>query len=906
MRLFLTALVSVGLAAGFTRPAFAQQGMSRGGEVVIQPGAGQPAGKTQEPKDPGERYLNAYNLCQESEELANSKKYTQAFKKGQRAEKVLAGIVRDFPDWKPNMVATRRRILSENLERYKKLAAEAPIPSGRQPGQHIATDSNIPIPGIPETPSGRKPGLITPAPDGPSDYEPIELPDYDTTDKKLYNALARAQEECRRMTAAYKELNSRFVETRKQLASALIEQKVYKERYEELQKKIAEERRQGNKVVESLTRQLSEMEEKYRSSEKARKEAEARVTQLETTLAATQEELERVTRERDALRSENEQLRAIVELNSPEKTKALLDQNLSLADQLKSAQERVAMLEGLMAGTDDQNAVLQQQLENAREEAENLRQEMAGVYDENRGYRRRISELSERLNNLEADLEAAANRPVVDPALAEENKVLRDVIAKQRRTLEMQEEGRRLLVETYKQIKNQDPAMISAIKRLDDESSLDLTEAEQRLIDTIRKPEDADKPAKEGISEDAVRRSLQIETLANSAAKAFSKGRYTAAEQLYRTLYEAQPDHVAGLVNLGTILLYRNKCEEAVEFFERAARLAPDLAISYYLAGTSYYRIDRMEQAERMFTRTVELDPANAEAFFYLANIEATTDRVDIALKHFAAAVKLKSALGDAHYNMARLYAERDEIPDAARAYDRAVHAGSEPDPEFENFLRNHPNIAKAPGPDLVEMCKPEEEADALRAADPEIAKLVADTKDTAQEVPESGDGEPATTPDTPAEGVATTGDTPATETPVSDTPAEGTPAEGVASTGKTGATVAVNPAPVKKVIHVAAMPSTPEAREQFLKSRESISRPVRTVSTPSTAGTAHTTSKSRFTDVVVNAPDSDRKIKLRMKRPEVPQLRTRGEELKPAAPTKAKPKPKPKPKPKTTKKRKK
>lgn len=824
MRPSFTSLVLCSLAMSLAGAVSAQQtGVGNRGAAAqpsVRGGRFTSVKTGQQVKDPGEFYLNAYNLCSESESLAQQKMFTQAIKKGNQAERILAKIVRDYPDWRPNMVAARRKILAENIKRYREEAKNAPIPTGRQPGRTVPTEVNIPLPGIADA--------NTPLPKQ-LDYTRAEMPEYEEKNKELYNALALSQEECRKMAEAYKELNARFFEVQKQLNAAKIEQSMYKERYEDLQKQIRSEREAGNKVVESLSRQLADMEEKYRNSEKARVEAETRVSELEATLAATQEELERVTRERDALKSENEQLRAIVELNSPEKTKALLDQNLTLADQLKTAQERIAMLEGMMAGTDDQNTVLTQQLEEARDQANSLREEMSGIYDENRGYRRRISELTERLNNLEAELAAAADRPVVDPALAEENKLLREVIAKQRRTLDMQEEGRRLLVDTYKQIKNQDPAMLNALKKLDDESSLELTDAERRIMESIHQISTEGKEK----GTDAVRRSLEVETLANLAAKAFSKGRYTSAEQLYRTLYDVQPDHVAGLVNLGTILLYRNKCEEAVEFFARAERLAPDLAISYYLAGTAYYRIDKMEEAERMFMRTVELDPANAEAFFYLANVEGISDRADLALKHFAAAVKLKPDLGDAHYNMARLYAEKGQIPDAARAYDRAIHAGSEPDPEFEDFLRNHPDNAKAPGTDLVEEADPGEEAEKLRAADPEMAKILQDAAADAE---------------------------------------EGTGNHTDESEPQAAKDETVSPAPTG---------AEAEARRTELRKQldDLAANGVKAAPSPSPAGAGHVTDKKRFGDVRVRR--GKRRVWLRLKRPGPQRIRPRGGEIK-------------------------
>ena len=645
-------------------------------------------------QDPGDIYAAAFWLIREARILAEKQSYNNALQKGQEAERMLATIVRDYPGWKPNLVADRRKLLAESLAEYRRKAGRTSQITRHQPG--LTTSSELPR-------TGQR--AYDPQ---QSDYRPVPLPNYATTDRNLYHALARAQEECRRMAEAYSELNGRFVEIQKKLVAAQMEQKMYKERYEQLTEQIAVERQAGNSVVESLSRRYADMESKYHSSEEALKEARERAKEIETRLAQAQSSLERVTRERDSLLQENEKLRAIVELNSPEKTKALLDQNLTLAEQLKTAQEKIQQLEAMQTGASDENAVLARQLEETRAEAARLRDEMSGIYDENMGYRKRISELTEQLNNLEAELDRHNDQPQVDPALAEENELLRGIIDKQRRTLAMQEESRRLLFETYQALKKDDPQVMRILKKMQDGEAQELTPAERKILEDVRN----------GITHsqsDTVRLNLAVETLADLAGKAFSKGRYISAEQLYLNLYDLMPDNVAGLVNLSTILLYTNKDEEALKYLSRATRLAPNTAICYYLAGVAHYRLEQMPEARKAFSRTVQLDPGNAEAFFYLANIESLAGTFDRALKHFAAAVKIKPELADAHYNMARLYAETSRIPEAARSYDRAIHNGAEPDPDFEGFLRHHPDTSKAPGADLVATIKPEAEAQALR-----------------------------------------------------------------------------------------------------------------------------------------------------------------------------------------------
>lgn len=788
-------------------------------------GAGRTYGgaRSKKPADPAEYFLVAFGLCQDAEKNAANGNYVEAMKKGRQAEKVLATIVRDYPSWKPDMVRFRREKLAGMLAQYKQASANAPIPTGKQPGHTLPKVGNLGIPNLPEVPASS--GQII----NPDD---VRLPNYDTTDKELYNTIARLKEECSRISRAYAELDTQYKNVQKELVASQLDMQMYKDRYEKLQTEIAKERTVSNELVASYAQKLAETEEKLRQSEKAREEAENRAAELTTQLAETQAELARVTKERDALKAENEQLRAIIELNNPEKTKALLDQNLTLAEQLKQARQRVADLEAAAAGATDENDVLNQQLNTARDEVEQLREQLTAIYDENRGYRRRVSDLTERLNNLEAAANAQAAQPTIDPALVEETEVLKDIIAKQRRTIEMQEEGRKMMLETYKQLKNNNTDMVEQLQKLEEESKLELTDAEKRLIETIKQSEGDSELSGGESGTGAVRRSLSIETLTQQADNAFNKSRYTAAEQLYRTLYDYEPDHVPCLVNLGTILLYRNKCEEGIEYLSRATRLAPDLPISYFLAGICYYRLDRMEEAEQMFIYTIELDPANAEAFFYLANIEGISGRIDLALSHFAAAVKLKPTLADAHYNMARLYAERGSIPDAARAYDRAVQAGAEPDIEFENYLRNHPDNAKQPGADLVEQVKPEDEAQKLKQ-DPDA--------------PQTPNPEPNTESAQPAEG-------------------EQQPAD--AAEGE-------------------QQPAVDPVEEQHRAVLAEIERLVaggaKAAPTPSDAGQSSTVEKSRFGTKTVRVKKGrhTKKIRLRLKRPKAQRLRESGGEIK-------------------------
>ena len=118
--------------------------------------------------------------------------------------------------------------------------------------------------------------------------------------------------------------------------------------------------------------------------------------------------------------------------------------------------------------------------------------------------------------------------------------------------------------------------------------------------------------------ETTVRRKLEAEALGQGAAEAFAKKRYAAAEQLYRTLLDFQPAHVPALVNLGTILLQRNKAEEAIKFLKKATELDASSSPAWFMMGVAQYRAGEDHHAIASLTETVRLDPANAPALLYL------------------------------------------------------------------------------------------------------------------------------------------------------------------------------------------------------------------------------------------------------------------------------------------------
>lgn len=699
--------------------------------------------------DPSELYYHAWKMCDEGERLAKKQQYVEAIHKIKDASTIISAIARDHPQWRTSMVARRQKLLQDNLSSWTALAKEQAAKQGKEAEQHAAEQGGAQrVRGIPSfeeleaqrrAQSGAQRRLNSESNRQP--YVPISPASAEVAGssyERLEHENMRLKLENEALINALKETKQELLIATKQKVLAEAGEKALQERYNELEAQLKQERNFNNELVRSLTKQLDSTKKELEESKTARQKAEDQVAHLTQQLEQSQEMLAEVTQDRDALRKERDQLAAIIELNSPEKTKNLLDTNLSLAARLKEAEAKIAQLENEKQQSEDMRAVNLKELEATRAEVAQLKVRLAAMFDENIGYRRRISELNTKLVNTEAELEKLAASPKADPLDIEENRILRSAVNKQMRLLATQVKSRELLIESYTRLKLKDPKMAEALTMLNDESKLKLTPEEEELLATIdkrnkeqRREEEAealklasDQDRLRQETELAIKRQYEMEAMGQAAEKAFNKGRYAAAEQLYKTLLDSKPDHFAGRVNLGAILLKRRLVDEAIIHLKRAVEIDKDSAPAQFLLGIARYSSGRYKEATESFTETVRIEPDNATALLYLGNIESLYNNTDKAVSYYEQAVKVNPAFADAYFNMAATLAKGGKFKEARVSYDKAINAGALPDPELQKALAEgtalpviQPVIANTPEPEADGSSQPS--GDGLQVTNP-------------------------------------------------------------------------------------------------------------------------------------------------------------------------------------------
>ena len=126
-------------------------------------------------------------------------------------------------------------------------------------------------------------------------------------------------------------------------------------------------------------------------------------------------------------------------------------------------------------------------------------------------------------------------------------------------------------------------------------------------------------------------------------------------------------------ITRGIAFYYRDKYYSALESFEKAIELKPDLAVAWFNKGAMLDRLGRYDEALESFEKAIELKPDLAEAWYNKGVALERLGRSEEALEAYERAIELKPDDTGAWFNRARLYALKGERENALSDLKRAV-----------------------------------------------------------------------------------------------------------------------------------------------------------------------------------------------------------------------------------------
>ncbi len=155
------------------------------------------------------------------------------------------------------------------------------------------------------------------------------------------------------------------------------------------------------------------------------------------------------------------------------------------------------------------------------------------------------------------------------------------------------------------------------------------------------------------------------------------QGNLHLAEQLYRQVTEAQPQHADAHHLLGVLAHQRGRYGEAVDSIRTALSLNPCGAVYHSNLGMAYAAQGMLAEATDSYRQALRLNLEVAEVHANLAIVLFRQGIFDEAAVHYQQALNLRPAFAKAHSDLALLWLLRGDFQNGWREYEwRWLQAG--------------------------------------------------------------------------------------------------------------------------------------------------------------------------------------------------------------------------------------
>jgi tetratricopeptide (TPR) repeat protein len=150
-------------------------------------------------------------------------------------------------------------------------------------------------------------------------------------------------------------------------------------------------------------------------------------------------------------------------------------------------------------------------------------------------------------------------------------------------------------------------------------------------------------------------------------------GRLRDAEQLYRQILAAQPEHAEALHLLGVIAHQVGEHQVAVDLIRRAISLKPEFPEAYSNLGNALRAMGQTNEAIAAYRHAIALQPAFPDALGNLGNALREKGRLDEAVKAYRDAAAMVPNSPEALNNLGNALCDQRQFDEAAATLRRAI-----------------------------------------------------------------------------------------------------------------------------------------------------------------------------------------------------------------------------------------
>ncbi len=171
-------------------------------------------------------------------------------------------------------------------------------------------------------------------------------------------------------------------------------------------------------------------------------------------------------------------------------------------------------------------------------------------------------------------------------------------------------------------------------------------------------------------------------------------GQLPRAEQLYRQVLQAEPNHAEAWHLLGMVAYQVGQHEAALECLRHAISLNPQVPAFYSDLGLVCQSLRELGDAITCYRRALELNPDYAVAHNNLGNALRQQGNLDEAVTSYRRAITLRPEFAEAHNNLGGVRKEQGQLADAVASYRQALELR----PDYADAHHNLGNACQAQG----------------------------------------------------------------------------------------------------------------------------------------------------------------------------------------------------------------
>ncbi|HYF37878.1 MAG TPA: tetratricopeptide repeat protein [Prosthecobacter sp.] len=662
---------------------------------------------------PSDQFFKGFLLKSEAEKMESSGNLAGALSLYRQMQSIFDGLAQSYPQWQPDMLSYRRTLTQQAIARVEAkqtqpMQAAAPALVAAAPAPAFAPAAAVPAPGALATPvfgaPASGPGGLPSLTEALSQWEQAyrqRVLELETQNNQMQLDLGKWQQwyqwasgeitTARGDRDALGKKSSELAEAIKAMEKDVSEGRASREKLEALTQEKLNIEIEHRKASQRLTA----AEQASREASQKLADASVRVSSLEEERNKLLAERDEAIKERNAANAQNLGLKSEVEnlkkKGTTDEMKRLMAENERLRQELDTAQKQVTSLKGDITRKDQELAQLRGQITTLQGELASLRQQSTA-------YQNQVADLTVQLKKLQESTTTAA---AVDPKLAQENTVLREIVMRQLRSQYRQQQAKDLVIAELQKTENVSQELLKQVEELKN-SRMVLTPDEEKLFTDPQVREMLGKTGIQGTlmasasntPADAAPTSAANpgEDLLNKANEAFSEKKFPEAAALYEDALRADPKSTTALVGLGYSRQREGKLEEAEAALKKCLALDPDNEPASFHLGVTQFKQQRWNDSMAAFEKALAKRPQNASARHYLGIIATKLNFMERAEREFKTALAIEPTYGEASFNLAVLYVTWDppQWDKAKAAYDEALKQGVSPDEALEKLLKSN------------------------------------------------------------------------------------------------------------------------------------------------------------------------------------------------------------------------